>query len=252
MITYSNFKIYTRKNGFINKKSLNFMGKAIFIFFNYMKTNIYFNRINSITITSQDRKDDNTYHSDGKAIDIVIDPPPLMLYYGGILSACYSFNILFGSYKTNEKNNLHLHIDSTSFNGINKKQIEITIPKKLVDITFDNIDSLLDLYDFSFLESIQNFGKFKNETKYLLLTKFNKNDKKEITFFIRESLEDKIRNLMPEIDFPDWIKLSLGIIGLYFFSKIYKNFEVNNNGGSLYKISDNKIRDYVSTGKNSG
>lgn len=196
------FYIYTDWKGFYNFERLSTIGKSIYALFYVLKSekNKYFYKIRSIKVTSQDRPNDTgSAHSyPGKAIDITIKPVEYMLYYAGLIHSLKPYNVYIGTtkYKNNKYIlNRHIHIDEYYNKRKNTLYYESAKDKKLYLITKNNINSLLDLYNFSFLDNIRNFGGFKLDTVKYLLTNLPVNEKIKLKDAGYSSLATELKNM---------------------------------------------------------
>jgi hypothetical protein len=218
MNTNKDFYIYTRLKGFHNFDKLNDHGKVMYGIFKILHDRKvdYISRINSIKISSQDRSSDpkSAHYHEGKACDIVIDPPEYMPYFAGLIHAMQPFNLYLGTYRqsgTEILKNLHIHNDS--YYGTRKNTLFFESTNgQLYSITEKNINDLLKIYKFDLTETVQDFGKFKKDTIKYLLSNLNEADKININK-INQTLPEKIIEAKPG-EIVDTIKKAGGIIGL--------------------------------------
>lgn len=215
MNTNKDFYIYTRLKDFHNFDKLNDHGKVMYGIFKILhdRKADYITRINSIKITSQDRSGDpkSAHYRQGKACDIVIDPPEYMPYFAGLIHAMQPFNLYLGTYLqsgTEILKNLHIHNDE--YYGVRKNTLFFESTNgQLYSITEKNIDDLLKIYKFDLTESFQDFGKFKKDTKKYLLSNLDEADKININK-INQTLPEKIIAAQPGAK----LKSIISIIGL--------------------------------------
>lgn len=228
MKTDKNFYIYTRQNKFGNYSKLNAIGQYVisFLFYLQQNSNTYFHRIDSIRVTSQDRTADKTDspHYKGKAIDIVVSPSCYMPYLFGLMSACLSFNFYLGTYtyspdkKSLIKNN-HIHIDNDYSKYQNFKAYENQ--DGLLDyITAENIESILSLYSFGWLESLQNFGMFKDDTLKYILTNYPNGSKLPFSEAVNLSVKEVLKEKAKAMNLNIWLYVVVGILGVITINKI--------------------------------
>jgi len=237
-----NFPFYLSGTGFLNYDKLNHMGKAVYAFFSILQQsgNKYFHLINRIVVTSQDRpesKDTLSAHdTEGKAVDIVIDPPQLMPYYFSILNALFNFNVLLGTFKLSDisAENLHIHVDIADKFFINRKGFEQPDQKAklyhLLQIDNNNVDDILRIYGFNTLSTIQGFAELKNESKNLLVKYYSQNKKADISEFTNMPITDYMKQLY------EWLKenskqfenivlygkILIGLIGGFMVYSVFK------------------------------
>ena len=226
MNTDKNFYIYTRSKKFHNYKRLNETGKFAYAFLWYLwkNNNEYFHRINSIKITSQGRPTDKVGkpHRKGKAVDFIIKPIEYMPYILGIISACTKFNLFLGTVTTikgKQVKNLHIHFDNDYSIRKNTKFYE-SPDNKLYKFNKTNAEYILELYGFGFLESIQDFGKFKKDSIYYLTTYFPIGKKLKMSSVVRLPVKEKLKEVAEKYNFNLWLLAFLGLTTFYIYRKI--------------------------------
>jgi hypothetical protein len=173
------------KDNFQNENRLGKAGKQIFTAFlnmrdtspegfQNMNKDVYFDEIDEIYITSQQRRpDQDAYinsHTRDLAVDFYIKPVYLMPYYAGKLFKSFQNNVYIAN------NNGHIHFDIDPDKGQGRKyqksvMVETEITAKTGEIfpIKDKIDSVLSFYGVNTPSISRKASNIENATKEMLL-----------------------------------------------------------------------------------